>query len=143
TIRVHHTPGHARGHLCFELEEHRALIGADLISTLSTIVVDPPEGNMHAYLDSLERMAAMDFKVLLPSHGPVTLQPRALLEKTIAHRLGREAKVKAAYDRGLTTAQSMVAEVYADVPSAMHPVACRQIEAHLERLRRLGSLVGT
>ncbi|MEO1370041.1 MAG: MBL fold metallo-hydrolase, partial [Acidobacteriota bacterium] len=68
TVQIHHTPGHARGHLAFELEEHRALIAADLVSTLSTIVIDPPEGDMHAYLDSLGRMAAKDFKVLLPSH---------------------------------------------------------------------------
>ncbi|MEM1178792.1 MAG: MBL fold metallo-hydrolase [Acidobacteriota bacterium] len=140
TVRVHHTPGHTRGHLSFEIEEHRALVAADLVSTLSTIVIDPPEGDMHAYLTSLERMAARDFKVLLPSHGPTTLEPTALLEKTRRHRLAREEKVKIAHASGLITAEAMVAEVYEDVPALMHPVACRQIEAHLTRLRRLGEI---
>ncbi|MEM6796056.1 MAG: MBL fold metallo-hydrolase [Acidobacteriota bacterium] len=139
-VRVLHTPGHTRGHLSFFLESLGTLLASDLVSTLSTIIIDPPEGDMDAYLRSLERVAKLGPRVLFPSHGAATLEPVALLENTRRHRLEREAKVLEAYRRGLTSAEAMVREVYHEVPSLLHPVARRQIRAHLERLRRLGEI---
>lgn len=139
-IRVHHTPGHARGHLCFFEQRSRTLIAGDLISTLSTIVIDPPDGDMDDYLRSLERMAALDPFCLFPSHGPGALDPVAKLEQYREHRLAREAKVLAAHRAGRTTPEAMVAEVYDDADPRVHPIAQRQIQAHLDRLRRLGEI---
>ena len=140
TLRVCHTPGHTRGHLAFFHQATGSLIAGDLVSTLSTIVIDPPEGEMGAYLDSLSAMAELAPSTLFPSHGPVILDAVAKLEEYHRHRLDREAQVLAAHRRGLETPESMVAEIYADVPPMVHPIACRQIESHLIRLRNLGDI---
>lgn len=139
-VRVLHTPGHAPGHLAFYEEASRTLLAGDLTSTLSTIVIDPPEGDMHAYLRSLERVRDLDARILFPAHGPGHPAPSRHLEKLIAHRLEREAKVLEAWNDGLHSARAMVGRVYDDVPEELHPVAERQIEAHLGRLRKLGQI---
>lgn len=139
-VRVCHTPGHSRGHLCFFDEDRGSLIAGDLVSSLSTIVVDPPEGDMDAYLDSLRAMAELAPTTLFPAHGPPIIEAVGKLEEFHHHRLEREAQVLAAWQRGRRSAGEMVAEVYADVPTEVHPIARRQIEAHLVRLRRLGQL---
>ena len=139
-VRIFHTPGHARGHLCFFDEGHRSLIAGDLVSGLSTIVIDPPEGDMDDYLDSLERMADLSPETVFPSHGPIMIDGEARLRQVREHRLWREKKIARAFAAGRQTAGQMVAEVYDDVPPAMHPIAERQIEAHLIRLRRQGAL---
>ncbi|MEE4298410.1 MAG: MBL fold metallo-hydrolase, partial [Pseudomonadales bacterium] len=91
SLEVLHTPGHAPGHLALLDADAGILVAADLVSGLSTIVVLPGEGDMGAYMRSLERCAALDLRVVLPSHGP-PLPPRAL-GKTLAHRREREARV--------------------------------------------------
>lgn len=139
-VRVVHTPGHTRGHLSFYDERFGSLITGDLMSTLSTIVIDPPEGDMDAYLDSLEKVAALAPRALFPSHGPLALLAMLRLEALHRHRLAREEKVLAAWRAGKKTPAAMVAEVYDDTPPALHPVAERQIAAHLERLAKLGLL---
>ncbi len=139
-VRVVHTPGHTRGHLSFFDEAYGSLITGDLMSTLSTIVIDPPDGDMDDYLQSLEKVAALSPRALFPSHGPMVTGAAKRLEELRLHRLAREAKVQAACEAGKITAEAMVAEVYDDTPPAMHPVALRQIEAHLARLRKLGKI---
>lgn len=139
-LRVVHTPGHAKGHLAFFDEEYGSLIAGDLVSTLSTIVIDPPDGDMDDYLQSLEKAAALAPRALFPSHGPMVMQAAQRLEHLIGHRLAREEKILAAWREGNKTAEEMVAQVYDDTPPALHPVALRQIEAHLARLAKLGRL---
>jgi ribonuclease/clavin/mitogillin len=139
-VRVVHTPGHARGHLAFFDEKYGSLIAGDLMSTLSTIVIDPPEGDMDDYLESLEKVAALAPRAIFPSHGPLALSAMKKLEELHRHRLAREEKVLAAWQSGKKTPEEMVAEVYDDTPPAMHPVALRQIAAHLGRLEKLGRL---
>ncbi len=138
--RVLHTPGHARGHLCFLDEERRTLIAGDLISALGTVVIDPPEGNMDEYLDSLERMARLAPRTLIPAHGTAMLDPAGALADTRAHRLAREQRVLDAWRAGLREPEAMVDAVYEDTPGAARPLAARQIRAHLERLERMGRL---
>lgn len=139
-VRVVHTPGHTRGHLSFFDERYGSLLTGDLMSTLSTIVIDPPEGDMDAYLESLDKAAKLGPRTLFPSHGPVVLNAVERLEELRRHRLAREEKVFAAWQDGLESAEAMVARVYDDTPLQMHPVALRQIEAHLARLRRVGRI---
>ena len=139
-VRVVHTPGHARGHLCFFDETYRSLIAGDLASTLSTIVIDPPEGDMDAYLESLDKAAALDPEILFPAHGPPVRGAAGRLKKLKRHRLEREQQVLAAWRGGARQPAEMVAHIYAEVPKIVHPVAERQILAHLERLRRRGEI---
>ncbi len=140
TLRVVHTPGHTRGHLAFHAPAEGALVCGDLVSGLGTVVIDPPEGDMDAYLESLGRARATGARVLLPAHGPAIFDAAARLDEVRAHRLEREARVLAAWRAGRREPAAMVNEVYADTPGAARPLAERQIVAHLERLQTRGDL---
>ncbi len=139
-VSVVHTPGHARGHLCFLDETWRSAVVGDLVAGLGTIVIDPPEGDMEAYLGSLARLGALRPQVLFPAHGPAVRNALSRLREYIDHRLWREEKIVEAWSRGLRTPEEMLPTVYDDVPKEAHPLAQRQILAHLERLRRLGKI---
>lgn len=139
-VRVLHTPGHARGHLCFFEEEGRSLIAGDLVAGIGTIVIDPPEGNMSDYLDSLERVAQLAPRTLLPSHGPMIADAAGTLAEYRRHRLEREENILALWNEGARDPAAIVARVYRDVSPMLHPIAERQVRAHLERLDALGRI---
>jgi glyoxylase-like metal-dependent hydrolase (beta-lactamase superfamily II)/8-oxo-dGTP pyrophosphatase MutT (NUDIX family) len=132
-FRVMHTPGHAPGHLAFFDESRRVLLAGDLVSGLSTILVGPNDGDMSAYLDSLRRVAALDPKTVLPSHGPPL--PGASLAATIAHRLEREAGILAVLRDGAPRELSAIAiAAYAGTLDAPAFLREMQTRAHLEHL---------
>ncbi len=136
-FRVLETPGHAREHLAFLDEESGALVCGDLVSTLSTIVVDPPEGDMAEYEWQLARMRALAPRTLYPAHGPPAPDATARLAAYLAHRRDREALVVAALAEG-GTLEEITARAYAEVPAAVRPVAARSCLAVLEKLVALG-----
>ncbi len=139
-IRVLHTPGHARGHLCFFEEELSTLLCGDMLSGWGTVVINPPDGNMAEYLESLERLAGLGARVALPSHGTMILEPSGALHKARRHRLRREDLVLAAWKSGLREAAAMLEPVYGDLRPAVRPLAVRQVLAHLEHLESTGRL---
>ncbi len=145
TLRVLHTPGHASNHLCFLLEEERTLFTGDHVMQGSTVVVNPPDGDMSAYLASLRALLDEDLEWLAPGHGFLVAEPHAVVCALIDHRLAREAKVVAALDAvGPAPLAALLEVVYADVAPALHPVAARSLLAHLEKLARDGrALVDT
>ena len=135
-LAVIHTPGHASNHLCYLLEEERTLFTGDHLMQQSTVVINPPDGDMAAYLASLRSLLPLDLEWLAPGHGFLMAKPRAAIEAVIAHRLRREAKVVAALEEiGPAPLDELLANVYADVPERMHPVALRSLTAHLLKLR--------
>ena len=137
TLRAIHTPGHAPGHLAFFDEARRVLIAGDLVSGLSTILVGFADGDMDAYLDALRAAAALDPKVVLPSHGPPL--PGKVLAATIAHREAREAGIVAVLADGAPRALATIAAAaYADTPTAPAFLREMQTRAHLARLVRHG-----
>jgi ribonuclease/clavin/mitogillin len=134
-LRAMHTPGHARGHLCFYEERTGALLTGDNIVGLGSVLIDPPEGNMRDYLSSLERLRALPFlTVLFGAHGPAMGNPRAKIEEYISHRLAREASILTALREGARNPAEIVARVYTDVPPMAHAMAQRAVIAHLEKL---------
>ena len=140
TLRVIHTPGHAANHLCLLLEEDGLLFSGDHILNGSTTLIDPPDGDMTAYLDSLDRLdaacaeAGADF--ILPAHGHVLGQARAAIARLKAHRLQREAKVlRAMQARPAGTLEDWLPLAYDDVPERLWPLARRSLLAHVDRLR--------
>lgn len=134
-LQALHTPGHARGHLCFYEERTGALITGDNIVGLGSVLIDPPEGNMRDYLTSLERLRALpNLTVLFGAHGPAVGNPRAKIDEYIAHRLEREANILAAVREGASSTEEIVARVYTDVHPKAHAMAARAVLAHLEKL---------
>jgi glyoxylase-like metal-dependent hydrolase (beta-lactamase superfamily II) len=136
TLRVIHTPGHASNHLCYLLEQEKLLFTGDHLMQGSTVVINPPDGDMQAYLDSLRLLLDEDLEWLAPGHGFLVDRPHDVVRKTIAHRLQREAKVVAALERlGGGDIDALLPLVYADVPPQLHAVAARSLRAHLLKLR--------
>ena len=148
TMQVIHTPGHAANHVCLLLLEDGLLFTGDHILNGSTTVIDPPDGNMADYLDSLDALLAEatlhDVQFLLPAHGYVMGGSQAAAAGAIthlkAHRLKREAKIAAvvaAHPQG--TVDDWLPLAYDDVEPRVWPVAKRSLLAHLERLQTLNA----
>ncbi len=138
-IEVVHTPGHASNHLCYlaDVAGERVLFSGDHIMGGSTVVIAPPDGDMAAYLASLEALLRVEpaISVIAPGHGPLLCEPAAVIEGYIAHRLGREAAVLAALrNRREASVEEIVRDVYTDVPAALHPIARYSVWAHLLKL---------
>ncbi len=139
SIEAIHTPGHASNHLCFRHAAHRWLFTGDHIMSGSTVVIDPPDGNMQHYLEALERLKTLDLAALAPGHGPVIDDPIAVVDALIAHRLKREAKVvdKLTANPGLTLME-LTRYVYDEVDERLHRLASRSLLAHLLKLESDG-----
>jgi glyoxylase-like metal-dependent hydrolase (beta-lactamase superfamily II) len=136
TLRAIHTPGHASNHVCYLLEEERMLFTGDHIMQGSTVVINPPDGDMRAYFASLRRLQAEEIDHIAPGHGFLMDQPRRVVEQLLLHRQGREDKVlKVMRRRGAATIDTLLPEVYDDVPAQIHPVAKRSLLAHLLKLK--------
>jgi ribonuclease/clavin/mitogillin len=136
-FRVLATPGHAREHLAFLDEDTGALVCGDLVSTLSTIVIDPPEGDMAEYERQLERLRALAPRTLYPAHGPPAPGAAERLGAYLAHRHAREALVVAAL-AGTGSLEEITERAYADTPAPLHPIAARSCLAILEKLAAEG-----
>jgi len=141
-LRVVHTPGHASNHLCYLLENTGMLFSGDHLVQGFTVVIAPPDGNMGAYLQSLERLAAMDIAILAPGHGYLIGQPAREIARLIAHRRGREEKVRRALAAvgPAATLATLLPVVYDDVAPALYPMAMLSLQAHLDKLVEDGEL---
>jgi glyoxylase-like metal-dependent hydrolase (beta-lactamase superfamily II)/8-oxo-dGTP pyrophosphatase MutT (NUDIX family) len=138
------TPGHASNHVCWLLEEERLLFTGDHVMQASTVVINPPDGDMRAYLRSLDGLIARDLAWLAPGHGFLMAQPSEAMRAIVTHRLQREAKVVAAMRaRGPATLAALLPAVYDDVDPTRHRIASRSLEAHLLKLRDDGRAVAT
>lgn len=140
-LQAIHTPGHASNHVCWWLEEERMLFTGDHVMQGSTVVIDPPDGDMAAYLASLaalpQRLPLLE--CLAPGHGFLIDRPHFAIERLLQHRRTRETKVTAALRaNGASALPALVVAVYADVPEQRHAVAQRSLLAHLLKLRDEG-----
>ena len=135
SLRAIHTPGHASNHLCYLLEQTKMLFTGDHVMQGSTVVINPPDGDMRVYLQSLERLLGEDIAVIAPGHGYLIGAPHREVRRLIAHRLNRERKVLAALERlEHPSLDEMLPLVYDDVPERVHRVAARSLTAHLDKL---------
>jgi glyoxylase-like metal-dependent hydrolase (beta-lactamase superfamily II) len=134
-----HTPGHAPDHLCFWHQETRTVFGGDLVIQGTTVFIPASlQGDMAAYVASLERILALDPLRILPAHGPVIDAPVSLLRRYIAHRREREEQVVAALRLGLADVDAIVRRIYRDLPDALVARARDSVTAHLHKLERDG-----
>jgi len=139
TLRVIHTPGHASNQLCFMLEEERLLFTGDHLMQGSTVIINPPDGDMAEYIRSLEALFAEDIAYLAPGHGFLMGKPHETIERVVIHRRDRENKVLAALRAaGTAPLDALVPTVYDDAPRERHGIASRSLLAHLLKLEREG-----
>ena len=136
-LRAIHTPGHASNHLCFLLEEERLLFSGDHVMQGSTVVIAPPDGDMAAYLASLERLRSMrpTLKAIAPGHGHLITEPIAALDEYLEHRRMREAQVRdVVVGQGPIAPAAIVEQLYPDLVEELVPRARQSVHAHLRKL---------
>ena len=138
TLRAVATPGHTSNHLCFGLEQEKALFSGDHVMGWSTSVVSPPDGDMAAYMQSLARLLDRDDAIYYPTHGPAVTEPKRLVKGMIAHRRQRERQVLDLLADGAGTIDAMVESMYAMVDRRLWPAAGRSVLAHLIDLEGRG-----
>lgn len=138
TLRAVFTPGHAEDHLCYWLEEERALFTGDVVLGAGTTVIPEHGGDLADYMDSLRRLLALAPEVIYPAHGPAIRDAEKKIREYIAHRELREAQIVELMGEGLSDVKEMVRRMYADVPEFLHPAAGTSVRSHLRKLEREG-----
>ena len=141
TIEAITTPGHTSGHICYALAEENCLFSGDHIMGWSTTVISPPDGDMDAYLTSLEKIAAREFATIWPTHGPPITDPGPFVAAYRNHRLDREDQILACLASGQSKVKDMVPVMYAAVDQRLWPAACHSVMAHMSRLVKIGRVV--
>jgi glyoxylase-like metal-dependent hydrolase (beta-lactamase superfamily II) len=133
-----HTPGHASDHLCYYLEEEKAVFTGDVVLGGSTTVIPADDGDLLDYMASLHRLRGLDVRRIYPAHGPVIEDAHGRIDEYIAHRLDRERQILEALGDGLATIPDMVARIYADVSPRLHAAAASSVASHLKKLAKEG-----
>jgi glyoxylase-like metal-dependent hydrolase (beta-lactamase superfamily II) len=142
-LAVVHTPGHASNHLCFLLQEERLLFSVDHVMQGSTVVIRPPDGDMAAYLASLDRIRKLRLRAIAPGHGHLIDQPVAAVDEYVAHRLEREDQILSRLVDGTSTIDQLVAAIYVGLDDELVPMARHTVHAHLLKLAAEGRARGT
>ncbi|MBN8818871.1 MAG: MBL fold metallo-hydrolase [Sphingomonas sp.] len=132
TLTAVATPGHTSNHLCFALEEEGALFTGDHVMGWSTSVVSPPDGDMTAYLKSLDLLVQRTDRIYYPAHGDAITEPRRFARGMLGHRKMREGQILRYLDRnGPSLIADMVATMYVGLDPRLHGAAGRSVLAHL------------
>ena len=141
-LQVLHTPGHASNHLCYLLAAEKTLFTGDHVMQGSTVVINPPDGDMAVYLQALRGLLELDIEWLAPGHGFLVARPHEVVRALIKHRLAREARVLQALQGVAATSavalDDLLPQAYADVSPGLYPVARRSLLAHLLKLQADG-----
>ena len=138
TLRAISTPGHASNHLAFALEEERALFSGDHVMAWSTTVIAPPDGNMAAYMHSLEKLRQRDDEIYWPGHGGPVRRPQRFVRALASHRRHREILILASLKAGDRTIEAIVDRLYVGLDPRLRGGAARSVFAHLEDLSARG-----
>ncbi len=138
TLRAVHTPGHAPDHICFYLEEERALFTGDVILGVGTTVIPRDGGDLGQYLATLRRIQKLDLARIYPGHGPVIDTPQEKIAFYLEHRLERERQILAELAAGARDVMTIVRSIYREYPQNLHAAAAQSVSAHLDKLEREG-----
>jgi glyoxylase-like metal-dependent hydrolase (beta-lactamase superfamily II) len=138
TLMALATPGHTSNHLCYALEETGALFTGDHVMGWSTSVVAPPDGDMAAYMASLEKLYERSDRVYYPAHGPQVARPRQLVRGMIGHRRQRERQILRLLDRQARAIEDLVPLMYKGIDPRLRTAAGQSVKAHLIDLERRG-----
>ena len=138
TLVAVHTPGHSADHVAFFEPAEGGLFTGDAVLGRGTSFIDPPDGDLVAYLASLHTMLELHPRTIYPGHGPVVPDAPAKLHEYLAHRADREEQVLAGLAAGDTRVQDLVVRIYEGYPPEVHALAARSVTAHLQKLQREG-----
>jgi ribonuclease/clavin/mitogillin len=137
-LQAVHTPGHASGHLAFFEPRYRLLFAGDMVSTLSSVLVGPPDGDLALYLESLRRLQGLPARLLLPAHGGPSARPAFVLEECLAHRRRREEQLLQLLGSEPRTVAELAAVLYPDLPAPLGRFAEMQVQGGLLKLEAEG-----
>lgn len=141
TLEAVSTPGHTSNHLCFALLESKALFTGDHVMGWSTTVVSPPDGDMSAYMLSLQKLLLREDQVYYPAHGPAVTKPQQLVRGMIGHRRQREAQILRLLGEAEFTIPGMVTQMYKGLDPRLNGAAGRSVLAHLIDLETRGKIM--
>ena len=141
TLEAVATPGHTSNHLCFALKETGALFTGDHVMKWSTTVVSPPDGDMAAYMASLQKLYDREDRIYYPAHGPAVDKPRQLVRGMIGHRRQRERQILRLLEEGEQAIPDMVALMYKGLDPRLVGAAGRSVLAHLMDLQNQGRVM--
>ena len=143
TLETIATPGHTSNHLSFALVGTGIVFPGDHVMGWSTTVVSPPDGDMTAYMASLEKLLAReDDRVYFPAHGDPVENPRRLVRGLLGHRKQREGQILRLLAAEVHLVPDMVAKMYVGIDPRLFPAAERSVLAHLIDLRGRGLVIG-
>lgn len=128
-VEIIHTPGHLGGHISLGVED--ALLSGDHAMGWASSLISPPDGDMRAYMGSLDQLLTRNWQIMLPGHGPEVHEVAQRLRALILHRQSREADILAALGQAPGTPRALAARIYHDTPAALLPAASRNVLAHL------------
>ena len=137
-LRAYHVPGHAPGHLAFQESRYQALIAGDLLSTLSSILIDPRDGHLATYLKSLQFLESIAEGTVYPGHGPPAREGRKAIRMALGHRQEREAQLLAALSHESQAVEVLVSKIYQDVDKSIWELAGRSLVSGLIKLQEEG-----
>ena len=140
TLEAVATPGHTSNHLCFHLAETGALFSGDHVMGWSTTIVSPPDGDMAAYMASLEKLIGRDDAIYFPAHGESVDKPQAHVRALLGHRRMREKQVLRELRQGVREVPALVQAMYRELDPRLHPAAARSVLAHLIDLEARGTV---
>ena len=140
TMEAIPTPGHTSNHICYALAEENICFTGDHIMGWSTTVVTPPDGDMGAYLASLDLIQGRTFKTLWPTHGPPITETGPFIDAYREHRMDRERQILAQLGAGETRIKTMVPKMYVDTDPRLYPAAAHSVLAHMIQLVKSGSV---
>ena len=136
TLQAVHTPGHAQDHICYYLEEEKALFSGDVILGVGTTVIPQDGGNLSDYLSTLRRLQAMPIERIYPGHGPVIENAAEKIAEYLNHRLEREKQIVHELTGGAKTVEQMVRSIYREYPEHLYPAAGQSVLSHLVKLEQ-------
>lgn len=140
SVECVYTPGHTSNHMCFQLREEKTLFTGDHVMGWSTTVISPPDGDMQAYMNSLQLLLDRDDVRYWPTHGPCIDNPQEFVAAYIAHRREREQQILDCIASGVHYIKDMVPKMYAEYPEFMYPAAARSVFAAVLYLTQQGQL---
>jgi len=140
TLTAIATPGHTSNHLAFALPETKALFSGDHVMGWSTSIVSPPDGDMAAYMASLEKLLPRDDRIYYPGHGEPVENPQRLVRGMLGHRKQREGQILRLLRASPETVPAMVGRMYVGIDPRLFPAAERSVLAHLIDLRQRGEV---